>query len=200
MAHRSHSLLRRMTASSWSATRQLSHRLPRARGPCQQHRWHRVWPYPRQASSNVVLTSRALDVPHASVPQRSPTVNGGQPPCPQSRASSRAGRARVLPKLAGHRSRRNLAVTRLPTGPSPPDSRASLPRPSVTRGSSLVAGWGCVGRRTVPARRPRRARPGQRGARAGNDRRSSIALHGGAGRRTLRPPRYWRSASSWQAC
>jgi hypothetical protein len=46
----------------------------------------------------------------------------------------------------------------------------------------------------------RRRRPGQRGARAGNDRRSSIALHGGAGRRTSRPPRHWRSASWWQAC
>jgi hypothetical protein len=44
-----------------------------------------------------------------------------------------------------------------------------------------------------------RRRPGQDGARAGNDRRSSIALDGGAGRRTLRPLRHWRSASSWQA-
>jgi hypothetical protein len=131
-----------------------------------------VWPHPPVELVTIPPTGFELRRPHEPCPRRAlrigpPAVSHGQrrtatlpaePPSSRERAARRCFPSSRVPV------EEEPFCNQVANGPSPPDSRASLPRPCVTRGSSLVVGWGCAGRRTVPVRRPRRARPGRRGA------------------------------------
>jgi len=179
VAHRSHSLLCRMTASSWSAAKAtVTTRLPRAAAlasntdgtvasPAGRAGDHPPDRLRATSSSRAVLST----CPTHRSPKRSPTVNGGQPPCPQSRPSSRerpregASQARGVPV-----EEEPFCNPGLPTDPRHLTAGRPCPGRALLRGWSLVVGWGCAGRRTAPARRPRRARPGRRGARSSGPR------------------------------